>query len=133
MLSDIPRIRIWNRIEKSSQSRIRMHPYDIYIKIEYEYGYPYLRFKRIRIQIFRMFSHVSPSLCGSVFSVRLAAAVVAVTTPRKHTSMSLGSIKSYFCASFSTSSYAGASLPRCLLFQSENTIWVVCAKLNEYL
>ena len=65
MWSDIPRIRIWNRIEKSSQSRIRMHPYDIHIKIEYEYEYPYLHFKRIRIRIIRMFSHPDPSLCMS--------------------------------------------------------------------
>ena len=50
MWSDILRIRIWNRIEKSSQNRIRMHPYDIHIKIEYKYGYPYLHFKQI-IQI----------------------------------------------------------------------------------
>ena len=33
---------------ESSQSWIRMHPYDIHIKIEYEYEYPYLHFKRIR-------------------------------------------------------------------------------------
>jgi len=56
MLSDIPRIRIWNRIEKSSQNRIRMHPHDIHIKIEYKYKYLYLYFKRIWIWIIRMFS-----------------------------------------------------------------------------
>jgi len=61
MWSDIPRIRIWNRIEKSSQNRIQMHPYDIHIKIEYECGYPYLHFKRIRIRIIRMFNHPEPS------------------------------------------------------------------------
>ena len=56
MWSDIPRIRIWNRIEKSSQNRIRMHPHDIHIKIEYKYKYLYLYFKRIRIWIIRMFN-----------------------------------------------------------------------------
>ena len=62
MWSDIPRIRIWNRIEKSSQNRIRIHPYDIHIKIKYEYRYSYLHFKQIWIQIIQMFSHPNPSL-----------------------------------------------------------------------
>ena len=57
MWSNISRIRIWNRIEKSSQSRIRMHLYDIHIKIEYEYRYLYLHFKQKQIWIIQMFSH----------------------------------------------------------------------------
>jgi hypothetical protein len=34
------RIRIWNRIEKSTK-RIWIHPFDIHIEIEVGYGYPY--------------------------------------------------------------------------------------------
>jgi hypothetical protein len=35
------RIRIWNRIEKSTINLIRIYPFDIHIEIEYGYRYPY--------------------------------------------------------------------------------------------
>jgi hypothetical protein len=41
MFHDFFRIRIWNRMEKSTINRIRIHPFDKHIEIEYGYGYPY--------------------------------------------------------------------------------------------
>ena len=35
------RIRIWDRIEKINENRIRMYPLYYYTKFEYGYGYPY--------------------------------------------------------------------------------------------
>jgi len=35
------RIRIWNRIEKINENRIRMYPLYYYTKFEYGYGYLY--------------------------------------------------------------------------------------------
>ena len=42
------RIRMWNRIEKNEEKRIRIYPLSYHITIGYGYGYSY----HVRIQIF---------------------------------------------------------------------------------
>ena len=56
------RIRIWNRIEKINENRIRMYPLYYHIKFEYGYKYPYWYLNGYRYWIIRISAIRLPSL-----------------------------------------------------------------------
>jgi len=56
------RIRIWNRIEKINENRIRMYPLYFHIKFEYRYWYPYWCLNGYGYRIIRISAICFPSL-----------------------------------------------------------------------
>ena len=60
------RIRMWNRIEKTNDNRIRMYPLCYHIKFEYGYGYPYWRLSGYGYQIIRISAIRFPPLIRQI-------------------------------------------------------------------
>ena len=63
------RIRMWNRIEKINENRIRMYPFYYHIKFEYGYGYPYWCLNGYGFRIIRISAICFPPLLPASHSV----------------------------------------------------------------